>query len=242
MQIQADQMNLLHGQIHILTRELGDLQKQFASLSTKVDTNKMEIDQRVDDLQVEVKTAAEEGHAALRLELAEHGANAEEMKKAWEEAHAALSDAMDDGLGKLAEQHVKDLADHAATHQATLAETEAALRGDLQLVKDEHADNLRSLADEHDGKHALNAENHAKMEAGLQGVLDSTHGRLQAEIAELKSGHAANLKEILADVTQQVDNLDLCMKQEMELRREVEAKLDQVFGGMQKICTVSFAK
>mmetsp|Transcript_154374 Transcript_154374/g.272593 ORF Transcript_154374/g.272593 Transcript_154374/m.272593 type:complete len:203 (+) Transcript_154374:80-688(+) len=49
VELQNSQMNLLHNQIHILTRELGDLQNKFVRMQT------------------DMTTAMEEAHSALRL-------------------------------------------------------------------------------------------------------------------------------------------------------------------------------
>merc|ERR1719265_2971804 len=121
------------------------------------------------------------------------------MKAAWAEAHKALTASMDDNLANLAgnmEKQAADqqkmLADHADNHGNSLADIQAQLRGEL----DTHASNLQNLQDAHDSKHSENEERHlantAAMENGLQNVLDSTHNKLQNELAELKSGHAAN--------------------------------------------------
>jgi len=180
MKIQQDQMNLLHNQIHILTRELGDLQNKFMYFQT--------------DLQA----AQEEAHSALRLELAEHGNNAAEMKAAWEEAHNALKDAMDDGLSDLAEKHAQALEDHKAEHAKAL--------GDLG------GGSGNSLADMEAIHNQRYEEHTASLEQGLEGV----HSTLQKELAELRSGHAVNLQAVVTDVTDQVDKLTKDVEQMAE--------------------------
>mmetsp|Transcript_114890 Transcript_114890/g.203571 ORF Transcript_114890/g.203571 Transcript_114890/m.203571 type:complete len:175 (+) Transcript_114890:2-526(+) len=162
------------------------------------------------------------------------------MKAAWEEAHKALSDAMDDNLSTLAETHVKALADHAAeqakalaehadNHGNTVADIQAQLRGELQAQKDAH-----------DEKHANAAEDVQAMEKGMRDVLDNTHEKLQKDLEDLKSGHASNLNEILADVTQQIDTITMALEQEQELRKGVEEKLDEMFGGLRNVMAVNF--
>jgi len=177
MKIQQDQMNLLHNQIHILTRELGDLQNKFMYFQT--------------DLQA----AQEEAHSALRLELAEHGNNAAEMKAAWEEAQGALAKSMDDNLAEMAANHAKALEDHAASHAAAL---------------DEHANKHGSNLDEMEAIYKNRYEEHS---AALQNGLEDVHGNLQRELAELKSGHAVNLQAIVTDLTSQMDKLTLDVEQ-----------------------------
>lgn len=184
MQIQSDQMTLLFSQIHILTRELGDLQKQFVTFQAT-------INDKVDKMGSDLTAAAEEAHSALRLELAEHGNNAEEMKAAWQEAHQALSDAMDTNLSELAEQHAKALEDHATSNAEQLKEQATT-----------HGGNLEDLEALHNARY----EDHAKcLEQGLEDV----HSNLQKELAELKSGHAVNLQAIVTDLTAQMDKLTL---------------------------------
>mmetsp|Transcript_150177 Transcript_150177/g.273158 ORF Transcript_150177/g.273158 Transcript_150177/m.273158 type:complete len:281 (-) Transcript_150177:200-1042(-) len=166
------------------------------------------------------------------------------MKAAWEEAHKALSQSLDDNLASLAadqakaledhkNDHARALADHAETHGNTVADVQAALRGEME----NQASSMREL---YDAKHAEHTENTAKMEAGLQSVLDSTHSKLQDELADLRSGHATNLKQILEDVAQQTDNLTLSLEQEAELRKIMEIKLDKMFEGMRGLMSVSF--
>jgi len=213
-----------------------NLQSVVADITEQID--KLTLD--MESLATDVKNAQEEAHSALRLELAEHGNNAAEMKAAWEEAHKALSDAMDDNLSTLAETHVKALADHAAeqakalaehadNHGNTVADIQAQLRGELQAQKDAH-----------DEKHANAAEDVQAMEKGMRDVLDNTHDKLQKDLEELKSGHASNLNEILADVTQQIDTITMALEQEQELRKGVEEKLDEMFGGLRNVMAVNF--
>jgi len=191
MQIQADQMSLLFSQIHILTRELGDLQKQFVTFGQ--DTT-----QSLDSLRCDLTASQEEAHAALRLELAEHGNNAAEMKAAWEEAHNALSDAMDTGLSNMAADHAKALEEHKSENARALAEHGENMAN--------HGNNLSDLEDLHNQRYE---EHQANLQAGLADV----HGNLQKELAELKSGHAVNLQSIVTDLTAQVDKLTLDMEQ-----------------------------
>lgn len=237
LQIQADQMNLLHSQIHILTRELGDLQKQFVSLTQKVNDDKAEIQTQIVGMKEEMDAAYGEAHAALRIELAEHGNNAEEMRKAWEEAHGALSKAMDEGLGNSAQQMADELAAHADAHSKNLAEMEANLRGHINGIDDKHGKNIDALDASHSAKHGEHSANWEEM----QNSLENSHTTLQNELAELRSGHSANLKQILADVTQQVDNLTINMEKEGELRSDVEKKLDACFGQLTQVMGISFA-
>mmetsp|Transcript_52862 Transcript_52862/g.91857 ORF Transcript_52862/g.91857 Transcript_52862/m.91857 type:complete len:1474 (-) Transcript_52862:256-4677(-) len=235
MKIQQDQMNLVHSQIHILMRELGDLQKQVTLLTMKVDDD-------VTNLRNDLETAQEEAHSALRLELAEHGNNAAEMKAAWEEAHQSLSRAMDDGLSSMADQHAKALQDHADGHSASLAEMQDKLSRDLQGVADDHA---RSLADMNDAHHEKHAQNSEALESGLNTVLESAHGKLQEELDTLRHGGAGSLKEmskILADVTEQVDNLDQALEKEHSLRMAVEQKLDEMCADLRTELQTSFAE
>jgi len=178
------------------------------------------------------------------LELAEHGNNASEMKAAWEEAHKALSQSMDDNLASMADaqakalddhkaDHARALADHAENHGNVVNDVQAQLRGEIQV----HASSLRDFSTAIEEKHAANT---AKMEAGLQNVLSSTHEKLQNELADLRSGHASNLKQILEDIAQQTDNLTLSLEQESELRKIMEVKLDKMFEGMRGLMSVSF--
>jgi len=217
-----------------------NLQAVVADVTDQVDKLTKDVEMMATDL----KAAQEEAHSALRLELAEHGNNADEMKAAWEEAHKALSQSLDDNLASLAadqakaledhkNDHARALADHAETHGNTVADVQAALRGEME----NQASSMREL---YDAKHAEHTENTAKMEAGLQSVLDSTHSKLQDELADLRSGHATNLKQILEDVAQQTDNLTLSLEQEAELRKIMEIKLDKMFEGMRGLMAVSF--
>mmetsp|Transcript_61239 Transcript_61239/g.107210 ORF Transcript_61239/g.107210 Transcript_61239/m.107210 type:complete len:1619 (-) Transcript_61239:132-4988(-) len=239
MQIQNDQMNLLHSQIHILMRELGDLQKHFVALTQKVDEDGADLLGKMEEMKTEIKDAAEEAHAAIRLELAEHGNNAEELKAAMEEAHGALSKAMEDGLNNMSEQTSRDLANHAEAHGATVAELEAKLSADLQGAMDSHAQALQDLNNEHHEKHALNSE---ALENGLNSVLENAHGKLQDELTQLRHGGAGSLKElsrILADVTEQVDKIDQAVETEHNLRMEVEKKLDSMCEDLRQEVAVS---
>mmetsp|Transcript_83240 Transcript_83240/g.147388 ORF Transcript_83240/g.147388 Transcript_83240/m.147388 type:complete len:1620 (-) Transcript_83240:102-4961(-) len=239
MQIQNDQMNLLHSQIHILMRELGDLQKHVVALTQKVDEDGADLLGKMEEMKTEIKDAAEEAHAAIRLELAEHGNNAEELKAAMEEAHGALSKAMEDGLNNMSEQTSRDLANHAEAHGATVAELEAKLSADLQGAMDSHAQALQDLNNEHHEKHALNSE---ALENGLNSVLENAHGKLQDELTQLRHGGAGSLKElsrILADVTEQVDKIDQAVETEHNLRMEVEKKLDSMCEDLRQEVAVS---
>jgi len=217
-----------------------NLQAVVTDVTAQVDKLTLDVEQLAKD----VLATQEEAHSALRLELAEHGNNADEMKAAWEEAHKALSQSLDDNLASLAadqakaledhkNDHARALADHAETHGNTVADVQAALRGEME----NQASSMREL---YDAKHAEHTENTAKMEAGLQSVLDSTHSKLQDELADLRSGHATNLKQILEDVAQQTDNLTLSLEQEAELRKIMEIKLDKMFEGMRGLMAVSF--
>mmetsp|Transcript_167930 Transcript_167930/g.297468 ORF Transcript_167930/g.297468 Transcript_167930/m.297468 type:complete len:239 (+) Transcript_167930:2-718(+) len=166
------------------------------------------------------------------------------MKAAWEEAHKALSQSMDDNLASMADaqakalddhkaDHARALADHAENHGNVVNDVQAQLRGEIQV----HASSLRDFSTAIEEKHAANT---AKMEAGLQNVLSSTHEKLQNELAELRSGHAGNFKQILEDLAQQTDNLALSLEQEAELRKIMEVKLDRMFEGMRGLMNVSF--
>mmetsp|Transcript_117023 Transcript_117023/g.206991 ORF Transcript_117023/g.206991 Transcript_117023/m.206991 type:complete len:992 (-) Transcript_117023:46-3021(-) len=230
MKIQANQTNLMHSQIQILMREIGDLQKQVSWMGTRIDAAEDSLGGRVEDLAGKIETAMEEAHAALRLELAEHGNNAAEMKAAMEEAHQALATEM---AQKQAE-HAQALSEHAEAHGSTVAEMEAALRGDLQKLAEDHASSHAA----HHEKHSQNAE---ALESGLQNVLESTHGKLQAELQALRSdGSPASLKDILADVVQQVDTITQSLEQEHELRMAVEVKLDQMCNELREDLEASF--
>jgi len=220
-----------------------NLQSVVADITEQID--KLTLD--MESLATDVKNAQEEAHSALRLELAEHGNNAEEMKKAWEEANNALKESMDGGLADLAAQHVKALEDHAAdqaralaehaeNHGNTVADIQAQLRGELDVRKDAHDDLIKSM----DLKHGKHAEDIEKMEVGMRNVLENTHDKLQADLAELKSGHASNLKEILTDVTSQIDTLTMALEQEQELRKGVEEKLDEMFSSLRDVMSVNF--
>mmetsp|Transcript_118350 Transcript_118350/g.209195 ORF Transcript_118350/g.209195 Transcript_118350/m.209195 type:complete len:270 (+) Transcript_118350:2-811(+) len=165
------------------------------------------------------------------------------MKAAWEEAHSALTQSMDEGLAKLADDHAKALDDHKAdqasaleSHGSNLSDIQAMLKGEI----DGHANNLRDLQATYDAKHDEHADNTAKMERGLNAVLESTHGKLMSELADLKSGHAVSIKQVLEDLTQQTDNITLAMEQESELRKIMEQKLDKLFDGLRGVMAVTF--
>jgi len=239
LQIQTDQMNLLHSQIHILTRELGDLQKHVVAITQKLEDDGADLQGKLDTMRTQIQDSAEEAHAAIRLELAEHGNNAEELKAAMGEAHEALSKAMEDGLNSVADQHARALDDHAQAHGASLAEMEAKLQGDLKAACEGNQAAIDAMNDAHHEKHALNSE---ALENGLNNVLESAHGKLQDELQELRHGGAGSLKElsrILADVTEQVDKIDQAVETEHNLRMEVEKKLDSMCEDLRQEVAVS---
>jgi len=238
--------------VHItLQKELAELRSGHevnlravvTDLTGQVDKLTLDLEQLAED----VHAATEEAHSALRLELAEHGNSAAEMRAAWEEAHKALSQSMDENLSNMAAEqakaldnqkaeHAQALADHSQNHGNTVADIRMQLQGEI----DSQVAFLRDLSELHDAKHAEHAANTARMEVGLQNVLDSTHEKLQNELADLRSGHASNLKQILEDIAQQTDNLTLSLEQESELRKIMEVKLDRMFEGMRGLMNVSF--
>mmetsp|Transcript_3416 Transcript_3416/g.6162 ORF Transcript_3416/g.6162 Transcript_3416/m.6162 type:complete len:107 (+) Transcript_3416:1-321(+) len=93
------------------------------------------------------------------------------------------------------------------------------------------------MHDIHNEKHAQHA---AALEKGLDTVLETAHGRLQEELAELRSGHASNLRQILEDVTAQVDTLTLAVENAGVLRRANTDKLNSLFGNMKSAMNVNF--
>jgi len=176
---------------------------------TKMDQMFNDQDVVVCQLKDELKVALHESHAALKLELAEHGKNSEDVKAAMADAHAALKDELD--------LHRQSLEDHANNHGAKMGDLESQLRDDMTKISEEHHE-----------KHAMNARN---LEDSINNVLGGAHAQLQDELRILKSGGAGSLQDlskIVADVTQQVDNLDQAMSKEHELRMAVEAKMDQM--------------
>jgi len=232
----------------------GTLQKELAELRSGHTVNLQavvtDVTQQVDKLTLDLETLAkdvavaqEEAHSALRLELAQQSDNAEEMKAAWKEAHSALTQAMDDGLSSLADQHAKALEDHKGDHAAALeahgnnlSDIQAMLKGEI----DGHANNLRDMQAAYDAKHADAEQNTSKMEKGLTSVLESTHDKLRSELEDLRSGHAVSMKKVLEDLTEQTDNITLSLEQEAELRKIMELKLDKLFDGMRGLMSISF--
>jgi len=188
VQMHANQMSIHSSQIHVLSRELGELQKNFLSF-------RREINQTVEDLWSSFQSAQDEAHAALRLEFAQSAGNADEMKAAWEEAHKALSASMEKGLSDLAEQNAKALEDHASAHLQALEEHKVT-----------HGATMSEMADMHNKR----CEEH---EASLQQGLEDVHGTLQKELADLRSGHAVDLKNVVMELTKQVDKLTLDLAQ-----------------------------
>merc|ERR1719265_7822 len=187
----------------------GNLQKELADLKSGHAVNLKavvtDITEQLDKLTLDVEqmgndltAAQEEAHSPLRLELAQHGNNAEEMKAAWEEAQGALADSLDDNLAKMAADHAKALDDHKNEHAAALADQAENMAG--------HGSNLSELEDMHNRR----AEEHAQ---ALQSGLEDVHANLQNELAELRSGHAVNLQAVVADITEQVDKLTMDMEQ-----------------------------
>lgn len=134
---QADQMIVLHSQIGILTRELGDLQKQFVSFGRDVTSD-------FNSLRNGVASSQEEAQAALRLGLAE--------------MHSLSLSAMEN----------------------------------------------------------LHSKRYAEHEAAIQDSLQDVHSMLQKELADIRSGHAIKLKQVITEVTAQVDKLTVNMEQMAE--------------------------
>jgi len=190
------------------------------AVEKKLDSMFGEQDKIIGDLRKDMKVALHESHAALKLELAEHGNNAKEIKAAMAEAHAALKDEQ-----KLAHGSLKnELQSLAKNHDSMHKKTQYELRMEMKAIHEDHSE-----------RHAQNAE---KLETGLQNVLGNTHAKLQEELKILKSGGVGSLKDlqkILTDVTQQVDNLDRAVGQEHELRMNVEAKLDKMFNDQDRV-------
>mmetsp|Transcript_67128 Transcript_67128/g.127861 ORF Transcript_67128/g.127861 Transcript_67128/m.127861 type:complete len:336 (-) Transcript_67128:64-1071(-) len=129
------------------------------------------------------------------------------MKAAWEEAHKALTQSMDDNLASMAADHAKALEDHKSEHAEALANHGGSLT-DLEALHNSRA-----------------AEHTAMMEKGLEDV----HGTLQRELAELRSGHAVNLQAAVADVTEQVDKLTLDLE---TLTRDVAAAQEEAHSAL----------
>jgi len=224
----------------------GNLQKDLAefrsghavNLKSILEDVTTQVDKLSQDMEVMAKdlaVAQEEAHSALRLELAEHGNNAQEMKAAWEEAHDALANCMDEGLSKMAAEHASSQGQHSQTHTQRMDEMEKQIAAQFDRLHSNH-DMLHDM-------HANGRLEHAEaLEKGMEAVLENTHSKLQDELAELRSGHAANLTQILEDVTLQVDTLTLAMENAQVLRKANSEKLEQIFKGMEKAFTsVSFS-
>jgi len=111
--------------------------------------------------------------------------------------------------------------DHGA---ANVEELEEQFRNDLQKVRNELCKNLADINDEHQEKHAETAD---ALESGLAKVIED----LQAELSELRSGFDGSpdsMKDILGNVTRQVETLTSSVDRERELRMAVEAKLEKM--------------
>jgi len=142
----------------------------------------------------------------------------QEIKAAMEEAHAAFKDE-----AKLVLGSVKQKLRRLSNPDSMRDKTQEELKKEMNAVHEEHKQRLRRSSE--------------KLESSLETVLGKTHAKVQEELRLLKSGGVgslSDLQKILADVTQQVDNLDKAVEQEHELRAAVEARLDRIFGDEDK--------
>jgi len=250
-----------HGNNHASLREvLMEVTKQVDVIDntlSKEQKARLAVEERLDkttnELRRDVTDSLREAHAALRMELASHGKNTEEMKAAMTEAHRALKAEMNDHKVD-SERSTRDLilkerqaqGQTHDVHKKSMSEIEDRLRKDLQKLADNHEKKHQDLKktmdavdDKHHEKHAANA---AKIEEGISKSLDSTHKKLQEEMRLLKDSHGTNhgsLREILMEVTKQVDVLDQTLEREQKARLAVEERLDKTCGEMRRDITDS---
>mmetsp|Transcript_25008 Transcript_25008/g.45841 ORF Transcript_25008/g.45841 Transcript_25008/m.45841 type:complete len:745 (+) Transcript_25008:83-2317(+) len=209
------------------------LQQELQQVITDVTAQVDKLILKMEDLAKDLNVAQEEAHSALRSEFIEHITSAEEMKAAWIDAHNALASAVDDQLSNLAEEHTKSLDEYACSHSNSLEDIESRMAAEFAKCSEDHQ-NLHNMHNEKYAQHA------AALEKGLDRVLERAHGKLQEELAELRSGHAINLRQVLEDVTTQVDTLTVAVENAGILRRANTARLDSMFNRMRSAMNVKF--
>lgn len=210
--------------------------KIFLSLSQRVDADKLELQRKLDDQSTHVEAAKSTLQAFGDLQrIADDHADkisavtkaVDRLKASMDEAHQALSKAMEEDLGETSAQHTRALKEHAESQAAMISKMEAKLWGDLQKVADDNTKKLASISDENNDKHARHAD---ALESGLKQVLDSSHRKLQADLREFRSGideSHGNLRNIMANVTQRVDTITSSLEEEEKLRLAAEVKLER---------------
>jgi len=200
------------------------------------------LDQRLDELTQTHKEHADGMHRRL-AELGRLHSGTQSDVRVWEQRLGTLSDRfdgvkhVDTGLKALGD-HVEALkranGDSHDSHKKTMSDMEAKLRADLQqLVESQdrkHAELKSALQNVHDAHLEKHTQNAAALEDGIAGALKNTHSKLEEEMRILRDEHGGNhgsLRDVLREVTKQVDSIDQILQKEQKARLAVEERLDK---------------
>jgi len=188
-----------------------DFEKTLKTTNGRVDGNKEASEHRVGQLEKKVETALAETHVALQTLLAEQGKNFANEHTALKELHTALKvefqnrqAELDKRVSKSHDDLINDIQNVSGIHNKKHEQTK-------ELVK------------------SVNDDSNARYES-LSQALDKVQKNQQNELAVLRSdmdGTHGSLREVLMEVTKQVDNLDQSIQREHMLILAAEEKFEK---------------
>jgi len=219
--------------------------KEFEVTKDGFETHKSAFDQHRSEFNNHMQRSAQgmdEIHGGIHGKLGQVEARLQAAMEDLHGKHRAHASTMSELEKQLREDLKKVDGNHHERHEARsreLNDVESKLKRAMDELNDKHEAHSQSVKAQFDDHHGRHTERHSELtdmytetnkalEQGLDNVLQSTHQKLAEDLRALQSGvegSHGNLKEVLAEVTKEVDALTFSLQAEKGLRTQMEEKL-----------------